>query len=117
MIFSEAPSASDNADLPSSRGQRAARPLDTVASLTTYVPDALQRLAIPNQHRAICVPPRLIRISGRVPIDSQEPVQRVGLSRGDARRLARILVRLADDRIFVEHAPRNVRRRPASWVR
>jgi hypothetical protein len=50
------------------------------------------------------------------PIDGEEPVQRVSLSGGEALRLARILVRLVDDRTFVERA-RNARRRLASWVR
>ena len=35
-------------------------------------------------------------------IDGEEPVQRVSLSRGEALRLARILVRLVDDRTFIE---------------
>ena len=38
------------------------------------------------------------------PIDSEQPVQRVSLIRGEALRLARILVRLVDDRTFVERA-------------
>jgi hypothetical protein len=50
------------------------------------------------------------------PIDGEEPVQRVSLGGGEALRLARILVRLVDDRTFVERA-RNARRRLASWVR
>jgi hypothetical protein len=43
-------------------------------------------------------------VVGTWPIDSQQPVQRVSLSRGEALRLARILVRLVDDLTFVERA-------------
>jgi hypothetical protein len=38
------------------------------------------------------------------PIDSEQPVQRVSLSRGEALRLASILVRLVDDLTLVERA-------------
>jgi hypothetical protein len=75
---------------------RAARRRDTVALLTTYVPHALQicspRPPAGSQSQSapsdLRTPPRLIRVSRRVPIDSQEQVRRVSLSRGEALRLA-----------------------------